>query len=144
MFCSECGAQNPDTNQFCKNCGKPLVRKQPAGQPAAQPAPVPVAQPAAQPVPAPAVPYQPPVAAPVPVVAPAAAPKRKRNWLGILSFLIGLLSWGILTTILAVVAMLFGVISLVLFRKATGRIGITSILGLVLGIAAIAASIMLA
>ncbi|MDO9325456.1 MAG: zinc ribbon domain-containing protein [Methanoregula sp.] len=26
MFCGECGAQNPDNNAFCKNCGKPLKR----------------------------------------------------------------------------------------------------------------------
>ncbi len=26
MFCGECGTQNPDTNTFCKNCGKPLKR----------------------------------------------------------------------------------------------------------------------
>jgi hypothetical protein len=143
MFCSECGTQNPDTNQFCKNCGEPLVRKQPA-TPAAYPAPVP--QPAPAPAAAPAVPVIQPAqaAVPAPAPVPGAAPKRKRNWLGILSFLIGLLSWGVLTTILAVVAVLLGLISLVWFRKAAGRIGISSIIGIVLGIAAIAASIMLA
>lgn len=26
MFCGECGTQNPDTNAFCKNCGKPVRR----------------------------------------------------------------------------------------------------------------------
>jgi hypothetical protein len=140
MFCSECGAQNPDTNQFCRNCGKPLGKQQPA----AQPVPVPVAQPVAQPAPAPAVPPQPPVAAPAPAPTPAAAPKRKRNWIGIASLILGILSWGILTVILAVAAILLGVVSLVLFRKATGRLGITSIIGIVLGIAAIAMSIMLA
>ncbi|MDP3564402.1 MAG: zinc ribbon domain-containing protein, partial [Methanoregula sp.] len=36
MFCGECGTENPDTNQFCKNCGKPLKKKQ------LQPIPVPV------------------------------------------------------------------------------------------------------
>jgi hypothetical protein len=30
MFCGECGTLNPDTNRFCKNCGKPLGRIQPA------------------------------------------------------------------------------------------------------------------
>ena len=48
MFCGECGTQNPDTNQFCKNCGKPLARRQapapgPSPVPAYQPAPVPSA-----------------------------------------------------------------------------------------------------
>ena len=51
MFCGECGAQNPDTNKFCKNCGKPLVRRQPAEQPPQ----IPVTYPAAQPAPVPAV-----------------------------------------------------------------------------------------
>jgi hypothetical protein len=37
MFCGECGTDNPDTNRFCKNCGKPVneILQQPA------PAPVP-------------------------------------------------------------------------------------------------------
>lgn len=26
MFCPKCGKENPDTNQFCGNCGVPLVR----------------------------------------------------------------------------------------------------------------------
>lgn len=38
MFCGECGTQNPDTNQFCRNCGKPLPRHQPAVQPGTPPA----------------------------------------------------------------------------------------------------------
>lgn len=31
MFCGECGTPNPDTNQFCKECGKPLKKLQPSG-----------------------------------------------------------------------------------------------------------------
>ena len=34
MFCGECGTENPDTNQFCKNCGKPLKKKQLPPEPA--------------------------------------------------------------------------------------------------------------
>jgi hypothetical protein len=37
MFCGECGTENPDTNQFCKNCGKPLKKK--PQQPDTVPAP---------------------------------------------------------------------------------------------------------
>lgn len=136
MFCSECGAQNPDTNQFCKNCGKPLLKRQPAVQPVAQPAVQPAVQTAA-PVPAPFA-----AAAPAPV--PAAAPKRKRNWFGFLSLILGFLSWGILTVILSVVTVVLGMVSLFLFRRATGRIGISSIIGIVLGIAALAVKITLA
>ena len=135
MFCNECGTQNPDTNRFCKNCGKPLPRRQPAAQPAVPPAPAPAA---------PVAPLPLPVTAAAPAPAPGAAPKRKWNWLGWLSFIIGILSWGILTIIVAIVAILLGTLSLFLFRRATGRIGISSIIGILLGIAAIVATIVLA
>ena len=140
MFCGECGAQNPDTNQFCRNCGKPLARRQPSAQPAQHPAPVPVF-PAAQPAPSPAVPFQQPVAAAVPLPAAVPAPKRQWNWLGIISMILGILSWIILTGIFALSAILFGIAGLILFRRATGRIGISSIIGIIFGIAAIAVMI---
>ena len=141
MFCNECGAQNPDTNQFCRNCGKPLKHHPPAAAPAAAAAPAPA--PVSPPAPAPG--YQPaqPVA-PAAAPAPAPAPKRPWNLLGILSFIVGLLSWGILTVILAIVAILLGIISLVLFRKKSGRIGISSVLGIILAIGALAALVLLA
>lgn len=25
LFCGECGTQNPDSNKFCNNCGKPII-----------------------------------------------------------------------------------------------------------------------
>jgi len=78
-----------------------------------------------------------PAAVPAPAAVPNAAPKRRRNWLGFLSLIFGILSWVILTGILALGAILLGIISLVWFRKATGRIGISSIVGIILGIAAI-------
>jgi len=81
--------------------------------------------------------------APTPAAAPGPAPKRKRNWLGALSLILGILSWGILTVIVATVAVLLGLLSLYLFRKATGRIGISSIFGILLGIASVAATIAL-
>jgi hypothetical protein len=37
MFCSQCGAKNPDTNKFCTACGKPLGS--PAATQVATPAP---------------------------------------------------------------------------------------------------------
>lgn len=40
MFCEVCGTDNPDTNQFCQNCGKPLKKKD------LQQKPVPVSAPA--------------------------------------------------------------------------------------------------
>lgn len=137
MFCGECGAQNPDTNQFCRNCGKPLARRQPSAQPAPHLAPVPVS-PAAQPAPAPAIPYQQSVAAAVPNPAAAPSLKRQWNWLGIISMILGILSWVILTGIFALSAILLGIAGLVLFWRATRRIGISSIIGIIFGIAAIA------
>lgn len=140
MFCGECGTQNPDSNQFCRNCGKPLIRRQPAAQVTEPPAP-PETYPAAQPVP---VPVQPAVAAEPPGSAPASVQKRPRNWLGIFSLVLGILSWVILTGILAISAVLAGIAGIMMFRKATGRIGITSLIGILLGIAAVAVNIALA
>ena len=136
MFCGECGTQNPDTNQFCRNCGKPLLKRQPAAQPAA----------AAPPAPAPVVFVPPPVTdgASAPAPAPGTGPKRARNWLGIVSLILGILSWGVLTGIVAIAAVLIGIVSIFLSRKATGRIGISPIIGIILGIAAIVVSIALA
>lgn len=136
MFCGECGTANPDTNQFCKNCGKPLARRQPAAHPAqppAQPAPVPVSA-VPHPAPSPVVTYPSPAAA---APAPAAAPKRQRNWLGMVSIIPGVLSLVLLPVILALSAILLGIAGTLLFRKATGRIGISGIIGMVLGIATI-------
>jgi hypothetical protein len=94
------------------------------------------------------IPVPPPVTAaesvPAPAPAPGTAPKRKRNWLGIVSLILGILSWGILTVIVAIAAVRLGIISVFLFRKATGRTGISSLIGIVLGIAAIIVSIALA
>jgi hypothetical protein len=144
MFCGECGTQNPDTNQFCKNCGKPLVRRQvpaPAAAPvpAYQPAPVPAAPQSPLSAPAPAVPYQ----VPVTTATPAAPPGRRWNWLGMVSIIPGILSLGILPLILGLSAILLGIAGTFLFRKATGRIGISGIIGMVLGIAAFILTIVL-
>ena len=43
MFCGECGTENPDTNRFCKSCGKPLKQKQEPVPAAAPASPVPAA-----------------------------------------------------------------------------------------------------
>ncbi len=143
MFCGECGTQNPDTNQFCRNCGKPLGRRPAApGAPAAAPAPAyqpaQVTPPVLQ-APAPAV-QQPAAAA---TAAPAPAPKRRWNWLGMVSVIPGIVSLAILPVLLGLSAILLGSISIILFRRATGRIGISGIIGIVLGAAAIAITILL-
>jgi hypothetical protein len=132
MFCGECGAQNPDNNQFCKNCGKPLTQRHPVAQPAAQPAPVPAA------------PSQPAVGVAAREPLPGAVSKRPENWLGIVSLVFGILSWALLTVIFGIGAILLGIAGTFLFRKATGRIGISGVTGIVLGILAIAMKIALA
>jgi hypothetical protein len=88
MFCGECGTQNPDTNQFCKNCGKPLKKPQPVGVPVS---PVPV------PPQAPPVYYQPPSAAAQPAYAPAGAPVTAKPPLNKMMLVLGVI--GILTGI---------------------------------------------
>jgi hypothetical protein len=45
MFCTQCGASNPDNASFCSTCGKPLAI-QPAQSNAPQPVIIPPAQPA--------------------------------------------------------------------------------------------------
>jgi hypothetical protein len=74
--------------------------------------------------------------------APAALPKRRWNRLGFLSLVPGLFSWGILTVIPAILAILIGIVSLVWFRKETGRVGISAVIGIIPGIAALAALVL--
>jgi hypothetical protein len=127
MFCGECGTQNPDTNQFCKNCGKPLKK----GQPAAATGQVPVA------------PAPPPVIIPATTSVQPGTGKRKRNWTGILSLLCGILSWVILTTAIAVVAVAIGVFSLYKTRKVTGKIAYSAIAGIIIAVAAVLVSVVI-
>jgi|WetSurMetagenome_2_1015567.scaffolds.fasta_scaffold31608_2 hypothetical protein len=118
MFCGECGTQNPDTNRFCRNCGKLLKRQQPLVQDAV----VPMA------------PVSPAVTSP----APTPAGKRRRNWAGIGSIIAGILSWIILTSLFAILAVILGCVSLFLVRKNSGKIAISAIVGIILAVAAIA------
>jgi len=123
MFCGECGTENPGTNKFCKNCGKPLRKDTGAAQPA------------------------PAVSGPVTGIPPAPAPAtpvppKKRTWnrIGILSLICGVFSWIILTVILAVVAVALGVFSLYKTRKDTGKIAYSSIAGIIIAVAAVLVS----
>jgi hypothetical protein len=124
MFCGECGTQNPDTNQFCKNCGRPLKKGQPAvatGQVPVMPAPYPGILPATT------------------SVQPTTG-KRTRNWIGRLSVVCSILSWIILTVILAVVAIILGLFSLYITRKETGKIAYSAIAGIIIAVAAVLVS----
>jgi len=153
MFCGECGTQNPDANQFCRNCGAPLSRKPaapsvsrpqephpssvPAGASSIQPV-IPASYPSA---PAPVTSYQQSAAVQHPPA--VSAPGKAKNWLGIASLIFGILSWFVLTSLFAGGAILLGIAGTVLFRKTTGRIGKSGILGIVFGFAAIAVTIAL-
>jgi hypothetical protein len=130
MFCGECGTQNPDTNQFCKNCGKPL--RKPHQVPAPQPVAVP-AQPQA--TPAPVV----PVSQPVPATStgvPPPAEKPPRNWPGIGSIILGILAWLVIPYILGIIAVILGVISVYKSKKGKNTRAIAGILGIVIAVTA--------
>lgn len=135
MFCGECGTQNPDTNQFCKNCGKPLKKN--AAAPLSQSAPAPVATPPASPGF-----YVHP--SQTTVVSETSAEAKQPLHKGLLlldsmSILIGAVSWFVYPYICGTLAIVLG--GVVLFKsrnkKGTGAIiiAIMGIIGLVIGLA---------
>jgi hypothetical protein len=141
MFCGECGTQNPDTNQFCKNCGKPL--RKPGQAPAPQPAAVPV-QPAAAPVPVQPVYYPPPPAGvQQPVVAagapaPAKPPSNKMMLvLAIVGFIIGIVSWIRYPYLLGILAIVIGGIVIAKPENRKGVILILAVLAILVGLSSI-------
>lgn len=116
MFCGECGTQNPDTNSFCKNCGKPLK-----GVPATtHAAPIPVQAPGPA-VPSPQVPVQAVSAVPAP------AKKPGRNWLAILAIALSLLSWIVYPYICGIIAIIIGVAAIWLGKKQAGKISLIAV-----------------
>jgi hypothetical protein len=142
MFCGECGTQNPDTNQFCKNCGKPLKkpRQAPAPQPAAIPVPM-AAAPPEQPVYYPPQPtgVQPPeVFTDVSVKPPL---QKRMLLLDILSILAGAISWFVYPYILGVLAIVLGAVVLYKSRNKKGIgaiiVAVLGIIGIIIGLASI-------
>lgn len=142
MFCGECGTQNPDTNQFCKNCGKQL--KKPQQAPAPQPVSVPVT-PVAIPPPTQPISYPPPpvwVQPPVPgagVAAPVVKPPRNKTMLGlgIVGLLIGIGSWFRYPYLLAILAIILGGVVLKKPENRKGAVLIIACLAILIGIASI-------
>ncbi len=127
MFCGECGTENPDTNSFCRNCGRAL-RKQPAGAPAESGR-------------APAAPQPPVAAAPAPAPAPAAGEKPRRTWLGIISLLPAVLSWILYPVLLGMVAVILGIASIALARKQKTRFPVAGAIAIIIGLLAIIVNI---
>jgi hypothetical protein len=142
MFCGECGTQNPDTNQFCKNCGKPL-KKDAAAAPSSQSVPAPAATP--PPSPGSSVPLsQTTVAEKTP--AGAKPPFHKGLLLlGIMSILIGVVSWFVYPYVCGILAIVLGGVVLFKSRNKIGSgaiiITILGILGPVIGLASMFADL---
>jgi len=141
MFCGECGTHNPDTNSFCKNCGKPMRKNQKTEPGAVTQAP-----------PVPPLSYIPPaggvpasVTAPAPAYAKeaqagAVAPvpvKKRRRWPQILSLVISILSWILYPVILGMLAILTGIFALYMARKAGSKIPVSAVLAIIVGLLAI-------
>lgn len=142
MFCGECGTQNPDTNQFCKNCGKPLRKAQqsPATQPVATPG-----TPYVVPPPAQSPGYLPPVSGVQPPVsgagtAPVTAPPydKKMLVLGIVGVLLGIGSFLRYPYLLALLAIILGGVVIAKPENRKGKVLIVACLAILIGIVSFA------
>ena len=105
MYCSSCGAQTLDGQQFCPTCGHPLT--QPHGQP---------------------------VAVPVPAQASPAVPA-ETSAKAIGSLICGVLGWIMIPVLLSIVAIVLGHMSRTEIRESGGRLkgdGL-ALTGLILG-----------
>jgi hypothetical protein len=140
MFCGECGTANPDTNQFCKNCGKPLRKPRQVQVP--QPATVPV-PPVATPQPVQPVYAQPPegggqVPGAAPLPSPVKQPSDKGTLaLGVVGLLFGIVSWFRYPYVCALLAVILGGIVLYKSKNKTGKAAIAAMLAIVIGAACI-------
>jgi len=139
MFCGECGTQNPDTNLFCKNCGKPLRKPQQASVPQQETVPV---QPVAAPSPAQPVYSTPPPAGIQPQGAVAGAPVKQPMNRGLLALAIagvvlGIASWFRYPYLLGLLAIVLGVVVVAKSEKKTSTGPIVAALGILIGLACI-------
>jgi hypothetical protein len=131
MFCGECGTQNPDTNQFCKNCGKPLKKPQPVAASPAQVTTTPQAHPGYN-VP----PQQAPFVAGAAVV--AKPPLNKGLLLlDILSIIAGAVSWFRYPYLCGILAIVLGSVVVYKSRNKKSKMVIFGILGILIGLASI-------
>lgn len=129
MFCGECGTANPDTNQFCKNCGKPLKKRQPQGAPLEY-----------APVPQPAVTPLSPVLPVAPVQTPGSTAPGKSMVsivLGIISILLAGVSWFLFPYITAILAIILGITGIIKAPEKKSFPVILAILGILVAFIAI-------
>jgi hypothetical protein len=144
MFCGECGTENAETRNFCKNCGKALRKSQPAPQtpaavPSAAQAPAPASVTPVQPAYAPAAQPQ-PVAMPTPaaVPAPAKPPLNKALLgLGIVGVISGIVSWFLYPYICGILAIVAGVLVLAKSENRKGAVAVVACLAILIGLACI-------
>jgi hypothetical protein len=132
MFCGKCGTQNPDTNQFCKNCGGPLRKPQQAPAPAPQPAAAPAPFPAGAPQPV----YQQPSYQQQPAYYPPAAAPVKQPWsrgkkIAVVSFIFGAIALFFAPYIAGIIGIILGAFAL----KEKEKFGI---IGIVIAVIAMA------
>ena len=122
MFCGECGTENPETNSFCKNCGKPLRKKEtaagPVQQPVTAPPPVPGVHRATSPL--------------SPMVEPP-----KRSWLGIISLVPAILAWIVYPVLLGIAAVVIGITAIILARKQGMKFPVSAVIAIIIGMLAI-------
>lgn len=146
MFCGECGTQNPDTNQFCKNCGKPLRKPQqaPVPQPTAVPAqPVAAYQPVT-PSPVPQVSGAqaqgiPPAAPPGYTLVPVASTTDKLLTVGaIIGLVVSIVSWVRYPYLCGIIAIVIGAGVFSKTRNKKSKTAIIAILAIIIGLASIA------
>jgi len=148
MFCGECGTQNPDTNRFCINCGKPLKKNLNASpvappEPAASPVPAPqAAQQPTEPVSRQSYPVPPPGLAVPQATATTGLPatqrgKSPRNWLATVSFILAILSWVIYPIIIGFFAMGLGIFSLYTAKKQQSKIPVIAVIAVIIGLLAV-------
>lgn len=140
MFCGECGTQNPDTNQFCKNCGRPLGKAQqpPVSQPIAPPGTPHVVPHSAQPASVP--PLTTVVQPPVPgagSATPVEKPPRNTKMLvlGIVGILLGLGSFLRYPYLLAILAIIIGGFVIAKPENRKGAVLIIACIAILIGIA---------
>ena len=114
----------------------PVLPQVPAPQPAQQPVQPSYYIPPSGGTPAPApVAYPTIAAAPVPAV----AEKPKRNWLGIASLGLGILSWLFYPYIMGILAIILGAYSFYTIRKTTGKLALVSLAGTIIALTSIIA-----
>lgn len=135
MFCGECGTRNPDTNHFCKNCGRPLKTARPA-------LPVSPHSPGLVTAPAQPVSYAPPAAAQrVTDNPPAVTGNPQRTWLGIVSLIPAIASWILYPVLLGIIAVVLGMGSLWLWKQQGTRFPASAVIAIIVGLLAIVINI---